>query len=118
LPYLPHTHIGIAEDGMPGINVRETGSLSVTRGSHSRTEGFTGFTDMICARLFIINSWNFDVNVNTIQQRTRNALLIFGNDSRRTPTGFCGSFSQPHGQGFIAAILWIYSIEYTKHFRR
>ena len=31
---------------------------------------------------------NLHMNINAIQQGTRDPLLVFGNDSRRTPTGF------------------------------
>lgn len=49
---------------------------------------FGGLPYPISTQFFIIYARNFDVNVDTIQQRTRNPLLIFGNDSRCTPTGF------------------------------
>jgi hypothetical protein len=35
-------------------------------------------------QFFIIYSRNFDVDINAIQQRTRDSLLVFDNDSRRT----------------------------------
>jgi len=50
--------------------------------------------------------WDFDANINAINQWTGDSFLIFGNDNRRTPTGFCGSLSHPLGQGFIATINW------------
>jgi len=37
-----------------------------------------------------IYSWNFNVNVKTIQHEARDSLLIFGNDSGRASTGFLG----------------------------
>lgn len=35
-------------------------------------------------QFFIIYSRNFDVDINAIQQRTRDSLSVFDNDSRRT----------------------------------
>jgi hypothetical protein len=46
--------------------------------------------------------------IDPIEQGTRDALLVFGNDSRRTRTGFLciTQWPQPQGQGFIAATNW------------
>jgi len=34
---------------------------------------------------------NFHVNIDAIEHRVGDAFLVFGNDSRSTPTGFCGN---------------------------
>ena len=42
----------------------------------------------ISTQFFVIYSLDFDVDINPIENGPRNTLLILGNDSRRTRTGF------------------------------
>ncbi len=55
--------------------------------SPSLTNRFACFADSIAAELFIIHSCHFDLNVDSIKYRTRNAFLIFGHDNRRASAG-------------------------------
>ena len=41
--------------------------------------------------LFVIYLWHFNVDINSVKDGSGDPFLIFGNDSRRTPTGFCES---------------------------
>ena len=87
LPDLPHPHVGIAD------NVRravwwESFVLYLTCQLDSCTNSLGGFSQSITAQLFIIHTRHFDMNIDPIQHGTGNALLVFGNDNRRTPTGF------------------------------
>src|SRR5215212_2027000 len=57
-----------------------------SRAADTCTNGFRCLPYSISAQLFIIHSWHFNVNVNAIQQWTRNSFLIFGDQSRCTCT--------------------------------
>jgi hypothetical protein len=71
LPNLCHAHIGVANDiRISRIGIRETGSLTFTRGLHALADRLACLAQTIPAEFFIIHSWNFDVNVNSIEQRT------------------------------------------------
>ena len=50
---------------------------------HSDTEESRRFADSMSAQFFITHPGNFDVNVDVVQQRTRDPLLIFGYDRSR-----------------------------------
>ena len=52
----------------------------------SDPNGFKHLPRSISAQLFIIHSGNFDVNIDAIQQRTRDLFLIFGHHRRHTST--------------------------------
>jgi hypothetical protein len=40
------------------------------------------------------------MNIDAVQQRTGDAFLVSGNDSRCTRTGFLWVRKKPHGQGY------------------
>jgi hypothetical protein len=48
-------------------------------------------------------TWHLDKNINPIENWTRDSILIFRHECRRTPEGFYVSPKKPQGQGFIAA---------------
>jgi len=86
LPYFPDAHVGVAND-IRGSVGRESNSLKFARRLHTLTNHFTRFTELIPAQLFVIHPWNLDMNVNTVEQGTRDSLLIFGDHDRGASAG-------------------------------
>ena len=67
LPYLPHAHIGIADDGLQRPltlrRSRETSDsealiLYIPLGLHTRSNRFGGFPDSVPTQLFVIRTWD------------------------------------------------------------
>ena len=100
LPKLPDAHIHVAD--VIGRRTDEALLLNIACGLNSGSIRYRRFPHSISAQLFIIHTWDFDMNVDAVQQWTRDPLLIFchhcrrtgagplvfGNGSRHTPTGF------------------------------
>ena len=99
LPNLPDAHIRIAEDRMPGLDVQESGSLNIACCLDGFANGLGRFSQAITAQLFIIHTWDFDVNV--IQSNTGSEMRFryFVTTTGAHPHAFCGLLSHPHGQG-------------------
>jgi len=86
LPYFPHAHIGVHDNIRTVIG--KSSSLDISRCLHTRANGFRCLPYPVATHFFVINPRNFDVDVNSVKQRTEDSFLIFGNDSRRTRTRF------------------------------
>jgi hypothetical protein len=82
----PQAHIVIADDVRTVI--RKSFRLYITRGLDPSMNSFARLIHSVSAQLFVIYSGHFNIDVNSVQDGTGNQLLIFGNDSRRTGTGF------------------------------
>jgi len=62
LPYLPDTHIGVADD--VGLRIGKALLLNIACRLHTIANRFAGLPHSITAQLFVVHSWDFDVNVN------------------------------------------------------
>src|SRR5215207_351565 len=85
LSYLPHAHIGIANNSLQSLlalhRSRETSdskplALDMARRLDSGPDGFGGLSHSISTQLFVINSGDFDMDIDTIKQRTGDPFLI------------------------------------------
>jgi len=63
------------------------------------------------ATTIVIHKWNFNVDINTIQQWIRNSFLVFGKDCRRKPTVFLLVAKVAARQGRIHTIEHIFIAE-------
>ena len=59
----------------------------LARSLHTLANGGRGFTYPVIAELFVIHPGDVDVDINSIEQGTRDSLLIFRDDSGRTWIG-------------------------------
>ncbi len=64
LPHLADAHIGIAND-ISGVG--EALILYVSGGLHSLADGLAGFAEFISAEFFVIDSGDFDVDVDAVK---------------------------------------------------
>src|SRR5688572_4504134 len=69
LSYLPHVHICVANNARGAIR-GEALVLNIPRGLDTSPNTFRCPSYSIPAQLFIINSWNFDMDIDAIQQGT------------------------------------------------
>ena len=67
LPYLADAHVCVANN-ISGVG--EALILNVSGGLHTLADGLAGFTEFISAEFFVIDSGDFDVNINTVEQWT------------------------------------------------
>jgi len=51
---------------------------------HALANGCACFANSVAAEFFVIYSWNFDVDVEAVEQGTGDVLLIFGDHCGRT----------------------------------
>jgi hypothetical protein len=65
----------------------------------------TGLPHSVAAQLFIIHPRDFDVDIDAVQQRTRNPPLIFGDQGMSAGAGLLGVPVEPTGAG-------VYTIEH------
>ena len=97
LPYLPDAHVRVAD------NVRlRTGKallLNIARRLHTLANRLAGLPHSITAQLFIIRAWDFDMDIDAVEQGTGDASLVFSNGSRRTPASFLRVTEVPAGRG-------------------
>lgn len=54
------------------------GLLNISRGLHALANGCACFSDSVAAEFFVIDSGNFDVDVNAVEQGTGDVFLVFG----------------------------------------
>jgi hypothetical protein len=95
LMHLGHAHVGVADDAN---RVREPRALSLVRRLSTGADVGTGFTQVITTQLLVVHARDFDVDINSVKDGTRDTLLVFGNDNRGTRTGFLGIAKIPAGQ--------------------
>jgi len=76
LTYLPHAHIGVADN--IGLRIGKTILLSIPCGLHARADGFAGFTDSISAELFIIHTRDFGAAAPCQFYRAVDPIFVFG----------------------------------------
>lgn len=89
LPYLPDTHVGVAEDiGIGRLGIGKSVMLNISCGLDAFANRLAGFAEPISAEFFIVYTWDFNVNVYVVKDGTGDAFLVFGNDSRGTSAGF------------------------------
>jgi hypothetical protein len=53
-------------------------------------------------QLLVVRAWDFDMNVDAVEHGAGDALLILGNDSRRTSTSFLWIICPPARAGMYA----------------
>ncbi len=81
LPYLPDAHIGVAND----IGCSMTGEalvLNIACGLDSCLNRFGHFACSIPAQFLVIHTRHFDVNINTVKQRSGDSLFVFRHSRR------------------------------------
>ncbi len=64
LPDLADAHVGIADD-ISGVG--EALILYITGDLHALADGFASFAEFISAQFFVIDSRNFDVDVDAVK---------------------------------------------------
>jgi hypothetical protein len=82
--HFSHTHIGVADYVCP----REMLPLTLAGGLHPRADGYAGFSQSITAQFVIIDTRDFDMDVDPIQHRAGDAFLVFGDGGGITGAGF------------------------------
>ena len=98
-PNLSDAHISIG-DNVNGAILRKSHAMSLARGLYTDANGCRGFNYSVNAEIFVIHSRDFNMSSNSIVHWARDALLIFGNDSRGTPTSFLWIICPPaRGRG-------------------
>jgi hypothetical protein len=82
--YFGGAHIGIAGE----IGAGETLALDLAGGFDAGAHGLGGFTQAGIAQFFIFHARDVDVNVNAVEERTGDALLVFGHYAGGAGAGF------------------------------
>jgi hypothetical protein len=85
LPYLADAHICVTDD-VGGIG--EALILNISGGLHALADRLAGFAEFISAEFFVIDSGDFDVDIDAVKQWTGDSLLVFGDDGWCAGTGF------------------------------
>lgn len=77
--------------------------LDFTRSLDTSTDAFRGFPQPVSAELFVIHAWDFDVDVDPVEQGTGDSFLVFRDHGLRTRTRLLGI-------PIKAAGTWVYTI--------
>ena len=74
-------------------------SNRLSRAAGTRMDGFGIFDVAFVGQLFVIDAGNFDVNVDTVQERATDLLLVAGNGHGGTTAFFDGVAIKAAGAG-------------------
>lgn len=85
MPHFPDAYICVADD-ISGVG--EALILYISGGLQTLADGLAGFAEFIAAQFFVIDSGYLDADINTVEQWTGDAFLVFSHYGRGTGTGF------------------------------
>jgi len=92
LPHLGHAHVGVADDVRSPVDSlirRHTKSsiLYLPRRLDAPSNRLAGLAEAVAAQLVVVHARHFDVDVDAVEQWSRDALLVFRDHRRRTGAG-------------------------------
>ncbi len=85
MPDLADTHVCVADD-ISGVG--EALILNISGGLHSLADGFASFAEFIFAEFFVVHTRDFDMDVDAVEDGTRDSFLVFGDNGRGAGAGF------------------------------